>query len=357
MSGELDVQLAGRRGDFVLDARFRIPACGVSALFGRSGSGKTTLLRAVAGLERLNGVLRFRGHCWQDETSFVPAERRRIGYVFQEPALFPHLSVLENLRYAAKRARAGSAVPQQSAIEWAGIGALLTRRPDTLSGGERQRVAIARALVSDAVLLLMDEPLAALDSAARGAILNRLEQVRRNLQIPTLYVTHAVDEVARLADRVIWIDEGRVRAVGTPGELLSRLELGLNLGDEAGGLVPAVTKAHDDVYHLTELDSVWGTFRVPRLESEPGAPVMLRIRANDVSVGLAPDSASSILNVLPGEVEALEEAAPGQILLRLTCPADRTQALLARVTRRSVQELKLIPGTRVFLRVKSVNVR
>jgi molybdate transport system ATP-binding protein len=356
MGDDIDVQLAGRRGSFTLDVRFRVPSAGVTALFGSSGAGKTSVLRATAGLERFEGTLRFRDATWQDRASFVPPEQRRVGYVFQEAALFPHLTVHENLAYAMRRARGSRRVPLEAAIEWLGVSETLGRRPATLSGGERQRVAIARALVSNPLLLLMDEPLAALDLGARSEILKHLVRLRRELDVPILYVTHAIEEVARLADRVVWVEQGRVRSLGTPGEVFARLDGGQSLGDDASGLIVAVVRGHDE-YELTELDSAWGRLFVARMDAAPGERVQLRIRAADVSIGLEPDPKSSILNVLAADVEETRETSPGQVLVRLTCPVDPSLALLARITRRSAAELAIARGSRVFARVKSVSVR
>jgi molybdate transport system ATP-binding protein len=248
-------------------------------------------------------------------------------------------------------------VSLETAASWLGISEQLERSPSTLSGGERQRVAVARALVSSPVLMLMDEPIAALDAAARSAVLGHLEHMRRGLEIPMLYVTHAVDEVARLGDRVVWLDQGKVRGTGTPGEVLGRLDVGMSLGDEAGGFVDAVVRQHDPAYHLTELECAWGRIVISQVAAEPGEVLTLRVRASDVSIGLERERSSSILNVFEGLVQALAEDSPGQVLVRLVCPTDDSLALLARVTRRSVEHLELAPGLSVYLRVKGVSVR
>lgn len=357
MSAELEVRLAGRRGAFQIDVAFAVPASGISALFGRSGSGKTSVLRAVAGLDRMAGSVRLAGRTWQDSDTFVPAEQRRVGYVFQDAALFPHLTVRQNLEYALRRVPGPARVTLDAAVELVGIGSELARDPRTLSGGERQRVAIARALVSSPALLLMDEPVASLDVPARASILTQLLRLRRELEIPVLYVTHAVEEVARLADRVIWLDQGTVRALGSTHEMLGRIDLGEYLEEDAGGSIQAVVVQDDELDHLTELESAWGKLFVSRLGSKRGEPIQLRIRASDVSIALEREPKSSILNVFSARVDALAEVSPGQLLVRLVCPADPRQALLARVTRRSVNELGLTPGSSVFARVKSVSVR
>lgn len=356
---DISVSLSGKRGDFELQVEFSVPVSGVTVLFGRSGSGKTTLLRALAGLERMHGRVQIGGLVWQDSSRghFVPTERRRLGYVFQEASLFPHLSVRHNLEYAVSRVRGPPRVSVQDAIGWLGLSEHLERRPATLSGGERQRVAVARALASSPVLLLMDEPIAALDVSARAGVLGHLERLRHELEIPVLYVTHTIDELARLADRVVWLERGGVRGIGSPGEVLGRLDLAAQLGDEAGGLIDAVVERHDEVHHLTELSCRWGELAIPRVAASPGDALRLRVRASDVSMSLERERLSSILNVLPGVIVELADDSPGQVLVRAACPADDSLVLLARITTRSVEHLRLRRGSRVYLRIKSVSVR
>lgn len=356
---DVEVRLSGTRGAFTLDVAFTVPASGVTAVFGPSGSGKTTLLRCLAGLERLPGTVRFGSRVWQrpDTGEFVPPEARRIGYVFQEAALFPHLTVRQNLVFAWQRAGASRAITVERATEALGVGELLSRAPATLSGGERQRVAIARALAANPVLLLMDEPVAALDVAARASVLTHLLQIRERLAIPIFYVTHAVDEVARLADRVLWLRAGSVHAEGATGAVLARLDVGEQLGEEAGGLIEARVERHDEAYHLTELSTAWGPMLVRRVPARAGATVRLRIRANDVSIGLVAETRSSILNVLPAIVRELSDTSGGETLVRLECPNGGASDLLARITRRSSEDLALTPGKRVFARIKGVSVK
>jgi molybdate transport system ATP-binding protein len=359
MIGNIDVSLSGTKGSFELGAEFSVPASGVTVLFGRSGAGKSMLLRSMAGLDRMRGHVRVNGIEWQDSESgrFVPTERRRLGYVFQEATLLPHLNVEQNLEYARRRVCGPLRVSSESVVRWLGLVEQLDRRPATLSGGERQRVAIARALISSPVLLMMDEPIASLDVGARGVVLDHLERLCRELEIPTLYVTHAIDEVVRLGDRVLWLEEGRVRSIGAPEEVLGRLEVGVQLGDEAGGLIHAVVRCHDPAYHLTELECRWGEIVIPRVTANLGETLRLRVRASDVSIGLQRESHSSILNVLAAVVREVADDRPGQVLVRAACPADDSLTLLARVTRRSAEHLKLAPGSKVYLRIKSINVR
>ena len=352
----LEIVMRGRRGSFELDVELDLPATGVTAIFGRSGCGKTTLLRALAGLERMQGRVRVGAKIWQQGDQFLPPEQRLVGYVFQEAALLPHLSVRGNLEYALKRATTAR-IGLSQAVEWLALHELLERRPAQLSGGERQRVAMARALVRNPELLLMDEPLAALDLEARAAILGHLERLFDELSVPVLYVTHATDEVARLAQRVVWLDAGRVRAVAPPEVLFARLELGASLGDDAAAFVRARVLRHDDAYHLSELETAWGTLFVPRLTAAVGALVRLRLRARDVSIALGPEDKSSILNVFAAQIAELTSVSAAEVLVRLTCPSDPDQAVLARLTRKSVDELGLSPGREVYARVKGVSVR
>lgn len=353
---DIEIALHGSRGNFGVEVEFRLPARGVSAVFGSSGAGKTTLLRALAGLERMSGRVRVADQLWQSESHFRLPEARRVGYVFQEAALLPHLSVRENLGYAHRRA-AGHRVGIDEVVDWLELGRLLHRSTLDLSGGERQRVAIARAIVSNPVLLLLDEPLAALDAKAKDGILGRLERIRDELRIPVIYVTHSLDEVARLADRVVWLDGGKVRALDRPEDLFARLDVGVAMDEQAASLVPARLSRHDDAYHLSELDTAWGMVRVRRMAAKPGALVRLQVRARDVSIALEHEPNTSILNAFPADVVELREVGPGEVLVRLECPGDAHQALLARVTEKSVNELGLRSALRVYARVKSVSVR
>ncbi|MHB8760759.1 MAG: molybdenum ABC transporter ATP-binding protein, partial [Thiobacillus sp.] len=257
MSGDAAIRARFRLDwpGFVLDVDLNLPGQGVTALFGHSGSGKTTLLRCIAGLERAaEGELSVRGEVWQDATRFLPTHRRPLGYVFQEASLFPHLSVRGNLEYGMKRSREPLArAALDDVVELLGIGRLLERRPEQLSGGERQRVAIARALAVKPRLLLMDEPLAALDFARKQEVLPYLERLHDELEIPVLYVSHAPDEVARLADHIIVMQDGCARAAGPLGDTLARLDLPIRLGEDVGVVLDAVVAARDAAWHLVEM--------------------------------------------------------------------------------------------------------
>lgn len=351
---DLHVDLSLELGRLVLRARFAAPGAGVTALYGPSGAGKTTLLRAIAGLIRARGTLRLNDETWQDDAcgAFLAPHRRPIGYVFQESSLFPHLSVRGNLEYGYVRTPdAARRVPFDQAAELLGVVPLLDRDPATLSGGERQRVAIARALLTSPKLLLLDEPLSALDRQSKAEIVPFLEQLRRELALPILYVSHAHDEVVRLADYMVAIEAGAIRACGPLSELLTRLDLPLAHGDGAEAVVAAVVALHDAEFTLTYLDTAAGRIAIPGRRARLGEPVRLRIQARDVSLALEPPERSSILNVLPARVEAIAEDAPGQVMVRLDAGG---VALLARVTRKSAAVLGLAAGRAVYAQIKSV---
>ncbi len=350
---EVDLHLA-RRG-FVLEARFEAPARGVTALFGPSGAGKTTLLRAIAGLEpAATGRVRVRDAVWQDgaRRTFVPAHRRGVGYVFQDAALFAHLTVRGNLAYAWRRAPAGERrLDPEAVARRLELGPLLDRRTADLSGGERRRVAIARALLGAPRLLLLDEPLSALDLAGRLRVLAHLQGLREMLDIPVLLVSHSLDVVARTADRMVLIEDGAVRGEGETAAMLARLDLPTAHGDQAGAVIHAVVEAHDPRYALTTLRFPGGRFLVAHHPAPPGTPVRVRVLARDVSLTLDPPQRTSILNIVAARVAELSEDGPAQVMVRLDAGGP---ALLARVTRRSAEALGLQPGLAVYAQVKSV---
>lgn len=341
---------------FSLDVDLRIPATGVTALFGASGSGKTTLLRCVAGLERAGGGLLALGdEVWQDQTRFVPTHRRAIGYVFQDAALFPHLTVQANLEFGLRRiAAAERRVSLDQAISLLGIGHLLARKPERLSGGERQRVAIARALAVSPRLLLLDEPLAALDLARKREILPYLEQLHETLQIPVLYVTHSPDEVARFADHLVVLERGRVFASGPIAEVMSRLDMPGAQDDDAGVVLEATAAERDADWHLLRAVFPGGSLWVQDNGVAIGRRLRLRVLARDVSLALTHCDDVSILNLLPGTVTAIAES--GHPAARLAQIDIGGTLLLARLTARSVHALDLGPGKRVWAQIKSVAV-
>ena len=341
-----------RKGDFRLQASFELPATGFSAVFGASGCGKTTLLRVIAGLEPgAEGLVQVGHETWLDARQRLPTHRRAVGYVFQQPALFVHLNVRANLRYGMRRRRVPRALAFDDVVDLLGLGAMLERRVPGLSGGERQRVAIAQALLSSPRLLLMDEPMAALDRASRRTLLPYLQGLQRALDIPVLYVSHALDEVARLTDFMVLMRDGRAVASGAVNDLLTRLDLPLAHGDEAEAVIRARVIGHDEHDHLSELESSAGKLWVPHVELPLGTTVRLQVRARDVSLALQPLTGSSILNSLPVTVVDVAEDGPSQAVVRLQAG---DEMLLTRVTRRSQRALAIEPGRHLYAQVKSV---
>jgi molybdate transport system ATP-binding protein len=346
-------QFSQALGDFRLRAEFSAPGRGVTALFGHSGSGKTTLLRCIAGLERApQGELWVNGECWQDEKTFIPTHQRELGYVFQEASLFPHLSVRRNLEYGMKRIPASSRrVAFDDVVDLLGLSAMLERKPDRLSGGERQRVAIGRALLTSPKLLLMDEPLAALDALSKEDILPYLEALHQELSIPVLYITHALPEVMRLADYLVMLDGGQVVAQGGLEEMLGRLDLPLLQSEEAGSVISAQVAAHEADFHLSHLNFCGGCLRIPQVRLAAGEKVRVRILARDVSLALDHNDRSSILNSFAATV--LEHVADnkGRVLVKLGLDGC---VLVARITLKSAAVLELKPGMALYAQVKAV---
>ncbi len=341
------------RGGFRLEVAETFPGRGVTALFGPSGCGKTTWLRVIAGLERIRGaVIRFDRETWQDGRTFLPAHRRPVGYVFQDAALFPHMSVEANLRYGWKRAdKRNTPLSWEEVVNLLELESLLHRRPVSLSGGEAQRVAIGRALLSSPRLLLMDEPLSALDAGARRHILSLLERLKSELSIPVIYVSHSRDEVARLTDHLVLMERGRIRSSGPLTELWTRLDIAAEHGGAASSVVEARVAGHDEAWNLTLLDFPGGRFMVARESLPTGAEVRLRIMARDVSITLERQTGTSILNIFPATVTGLTRTGPAQMLVRLDAGG---VPLLSGITRRSAHALGLAPGKRVYAQVKAV---
>ncbi len=357
VGGPLQARLEVVRPEFRLEVDLELPARGVSALFGPSGCGKTTLLRCLAGLERgAHGRITLAGQCWQDSERgvWLPPHRRPVGMVFQDARLFAHLDVLGNLDYGRRRAGAGSPAPGfDEVVALLGIGRLLGRRVGGLSGGEAQRVAIARALLSAPRLLLLDEPLAALDEQRKGELLPYLERLHDELAIPVVYVSHARREVGRLADHLVLMDAGRVLAAGPVEEITARTDLPLAADDQAAVVLQARVVDHDDADGLTRLALGTGTLWVARLDAAPGRRLRVEIAARDVSVALQAARDSSIVNILPAVVTAREDDGQGRTLLRLEADG---LPLLARITRRSANALGLRPGLAVIAQIKGVAV-
>ncbi|GAB4068134.1 molybdenum ABC transporter ATP-binding protein [Ancylobacter sonchi] len=353
---EVDIQLA--RPGFSLASAFTAPGAGVTALFGRSGAGKTTIIQAVAGVVRPDrGRIVVDGETYFDSAGGidVPIERRRAGYVFQDARLFPHMSVERNLRYGQRRARGADAgIGFDAVVELLGIGHLLGRRPHTLSGGEKQRVAIGRALLSQPRLLLMDEPLAALDAARKAEILPYLERLRDEMKLPILYVSHSLEEVLRLSDRVVALKDGQQIAEGSVAEVMSRTDMQPVIGRfDIGTVLDCTVARHDAAYDLSTLAFPGGELRVPRVEAPLGGAVRARVRARDVAIALAQPVDVSVSNLLPAVVEAITPGEGPYADVALLTGATR---LAASVTRESVTRLGLVPGQAVWAMIKTVAV-
>ncbi|MFH1554150.1 MAG: molybdenum ABC transporter ATP-binding protein [Pseudomonadota bacterium] len=342
-------------GDFTLDARFASHA-GVTALFGPSGSGKSTLVNIIGGLIRPDhGRVVFDDVVLVDTARgiHVPKHKRRFGYVFQEARLFPHLSVRRNLLFgrwfAPASLRAGNL---GQVVDLLGIDHLLDRRPDALSGGEKQRVAIGRALLSEPRLLLMDEPLAALDEARKAEILPYLERLRDETRIPIVYVSHSLAEVSRLASTIVVLADGRTVALGSADQVLTQPDLVAATGRaESGAVIEAKVASHDPAHHMSVLDTGSGLMRVPFCDQPPGTSVRVRLPARDVMISLTPPQGLSALNVLDGQIAEIGQPADGMVDIRLVCGG---QSVLARLTTFSCEMLGLRPGMAVCAVVKSV---
>lgn len=341
------------RGDFTLAVDLHLPGQGITAIFGPSGCGKTSLLRLLAGLETdPQGYLSVRGDLWQDGTTFVPTHQRPVGYVSQESHLFPHLTVRGNLEYGVRRLPPrGRQIALDEVVELFRLRTLLDRSPSGLSGGERKRVAIAQALLTSPRLLLMDEPLTALDAEAKAEIISSLEQLLEKLQVPVLYVSHLLGEVARLADHLVLMKEGRVRISGPFLETINRLDTPLAVPD-AESIIEATVASHDRSYHLTQLAFAGGTITVPKAPLPVGHRVRLRVLARDVSLVLDRPSNTSILNILPATVTGLRHDALALSLVKLDI-GDGV-GMFACITRKSCQTLKLKPGKALFAQIKTV---
>ena len=360
MSTHNDMQLRMQlvRPDFQLEVNVRLPSSGITVLFGPSGSGKTTLLRCVAGLERAQqALIRVGTDVWQDDTQnvFTPTWQRDLGFVFQEASLFEHLDVQDNLQFGLQRThKKGADEALVNSIALLGIGHLLKRQPHSLSGGERQRVAIARALATQPKLLLLDEPLASLDMARRHEILPWLEKMRDELKLPMLYVTHSVDEVVRLANHLVVLDKGQVKAQGAAQEVLTRTNTPVIVGDDVGVLLTGRVESIDSQWHLAKVAFDGGHMWVRDTNMYVGKFVRLRVLARDVSITLHEAQHTSIQNHIPGYVASMgDDVHPSQSLVRIQC---KGSMVLARLTKKSVATLDLQSGKKVWAQVKSVAV-
>lgn len=343
-------------GEFRLQVDLVLPGSGVTVLFGHSGSGKTTLLRCIAGLQRApQGFLEINGKVWQDSERgvFLPTYKRSLGYVFQEANLFPHLTVKGNLQFGLKRVGKSHGSDLQHILELLGIAHLLERMPDRLSGGERQRVAIARALALNPEILLMDEPLAALDFKRKQEILPYLGSLHRELAIPVLYVTHSQQEVAQLADHLVVMDEGRALASGPLAETLSRLDVPLAQDREASTVWEVTITEHEAEYHLTHVAFAGGIISLPNLAAKVGTQLRVQIFARDVSITLQEPTATSILNVLPATVTGIADDKMGHSVVRLQVGS---HPLLAHITQKSARLLGLRNEMSVYVQIKGTSI-
>jgi len=358
----IHLQINIARSAFELKLKLQLPARGITAIFGPSGSGKTTLLRAVAGLEKNpQGLIQIGENIWQDTKQgiYIPTWQRPLGYVFQESSLLPHLSAAENLNFGLKRVlKSANSAPTaankalQASIELLGIGSLLQRMPAELSGGERQRVAIARAIAMQPQLLLMDEPLASLDAARRQEIFPWLARLRDELKMPMLYVTHSAEEVARLADHLVVLDQGHVKAQGSVSAVLTQVVNPVVVGEDAGALIAGCIGAVDAQWHLSRVDFDGGCIWMRDAGLPVGKAVRIRILARDVSLAISEPTNTSIQNQLRGSIQSMTpDKHPSQVMVVLKCGAEE---VLARVTKRAVNELALQVGMPVWAQVKSV---
>lgn len=352
----IQARFACQVGSFSLDVELDLPATGLTALFGHSGCGKTTLLRCMAGLQQAQGLMRVNGDEWQNRADNRPVHLRPLAYVFQETSLFPHLSVKRNLMYGYRRIPASERrITFDQAVAWLGLAHLLHRMPVKLSGGERQRVAIARALLTSPRLLLMDEPLSALDQNSKRDILPYLEALRDNLEIPILYVSHSTAEVARLADHIVMMDKGRVVAEGPLQQILARTDQPFGLQEDAGVILEATLTERDNRWHLCRADFAGGHLWLRADEGlAVGQHVRVQVLARDISLAVHKQAEQSIQNLLPAVVDEIApEVTPGTSLVRLL--AGETP-FLSRLTSRAVHILELSPGQTVWMQIKAVAI-
>lgn len=351
----ISMHYALRRAAFALDVELELPMHGITGVYGHSGAGKTSLLRCIAGLEQpATGKLIVAGDVWQDGDVSRAVHDRAIGYVFQEPRLFDHLDVRGNIEYGWRRRQRDGGSDITTVVGLLGLEHLLQRRPDELSGGEAQRVAIARALLCAPRFVLMDEPLASLDQARKNEILPFLDRLHNESSVPIIYVSHNIDEICRLCDHLLVIDDGRIVAEGELQDVLVRTDLPILAGEEAGTVIEGVVGSFDSDDGLLQLRISNGDLWVPGAERAAGSALRLRIRANDISLCRERPDESTILNIVPAVIEAIQETSGPSALVRIRVGDDK---LVARVTRRSVRELQLVAGDQVFAQIKSVAVR
>ena len=343
---------------FNLDVEMRIPSKGVSVVFGPSGSGKTTLLRCLSGLEKPSlGYLKIDGHVWQDEESFIPVQDRKIGLVFQESRLFPHLNIKKNLLYGYQRT-----FPDERKLQFDEVAQvlnlenLLQRRPEKLSGGERQRVAIGRALLTSPKLLLMDEPLASLDMQLKTEIIPFIKKIEKEFNTPIVYVTHSMNEVLQLVDKMVILKDGKVENIGSVEEVFSDVHMREAVGDEQlGAVLETLVTEHDESFGLTKLDFMGQVLYVPRQHIPVGHSLRVHIHSKDVILStLSPAGATSVLNVLRAKVKKVGELKPKGYSVDIELDAGRP--ILATITRKSLSKLNLQPGQPIYAHIKAIKM-
>jgi molybdate transport system ATP-binding protein len=351
----LDIHLTIPRKDFDIRVNLSAQPGEFTAVFGPSGSGKSSLLRAIAGLERdASGTVMMNDVIWQSPETTLPAHQRDVGFVFQDARLFPHLNVYDNVQFGRKRQSTKPLrVSLDQAIDLFGLSNLLDRSIHELSGGERQRVAIARAVATSPSVLLFDEPLAAVDIAHKQDILRYIQTLHRELNIPIIYVSHAIDEVARLSDNLMLLNHGEQIATGRTVELLSEFHLPFSHYEEAASLIETHVLSYDEQYGLSRLGFEGGELLVSCRHLDVDDAVRVRIMARDVSLSLTPPEESSILNQLTAQIESMTTEGEANMLLRLKVGQ---HILLCRITRLSADKLQLKIGQRIYAQIKAVSL-
>lgn len=349
------------KGSFKLDAKFDFPSSGVTAITGASGCGKTTLLRCIAGLENaVIGDFHINGECWLDSQKniFTPPNKRSVGYIFQDAALFPHMSVKQNLEYAYKRRSSGqnSIALDDDVIASTGTSKLVERNTGNLSGGEKQRVAIARALLTNPDILLMDEPVSSLDKKSRSLIIQLIEKIHNKHNIPIIYVSHDLEEISQLADRVVCIENGKVTDIGKVNDILSSFDKSFSHEETAHTIIQGEVVDYDRNYHLAKISFAGGNLFISSPYIERNSIVKLHIYARDVSISLKKPTGTSILNIVQASIIEVcpKRDSHGQYIIKLD--ANGT-TLLAHITQKSLEGLKLATGLHVYAQIKSVSVK
>jgi len=356
---DIEIDIRGQIGAFDLAATFQAPTSGITAIFGPSGCGKTSVLRAIAGLNPdLKGRIKIRDHIWQNDSTYLAPHKRAVGYVFQEPSLFPHLTVADNLKYGLKRSQKHGPNPDLKGLcNLLGIFHLLNRNTQNLSGGEKQRIAIARALLSKPDILLMDEPLAALDQANKNEILPYLEKLQATLSLPIFYVSHDLAEVERLADHMVLMDSGKVTASGSLQSLITNPDLPFQKQSDVAVILKGKVAAYDADYDLTTFHIGGVPIVVPGKTSDIGQYKKLRIEASDVGLSLsAAQEGMSYLNSPNVHIQKIKPIDRARVIVQLGFEkGDMAPTLLAAITRKSAEQMELAPGQTVTALIKSIS--